>query len=65
VPDFEPLALLDLDGNVTETSGSNFLVAKHGALISPTARNTMRGIRRRNVICVRSSKSPSLSANNR
>jgi branched-chain amino acid aminotransferase len=42
--------LLDTDGNVTETSGSNFLIAKHGALISPTARNTMRGISRQNVI---------------
>lgn len=42
--------LLDLDGNVTETGGSNFLIAKHGALISPTARNTMRGISRQNVI---------------
>ena len=47
--------LLDLDGNVTETSGSNFLIAKHGAAISPTARNTMRGISRQNVIelCVK------------
>jgi len=42
--------LLDLDGNVTETSGSNFLIAKHGAAISPTACNTMRGISRQNVI---------------
>ena len=42
--------LLDLDGNVTETGGSNFLIAKQGSLISPTARNTMRGISRQNVI---------------
>jgi branched-chain amino acid aminotransferase len=42
--------LLDTEGNVTETGGSNFLIAKHGALISPTARNTMRGISRQNVI---------------
>ena len=42
--------LLDLDGNVTETGGSNFLIAKNGAVISPTARNTMRGISRQNVI---------------
>jgi branched-chain amino acid aminotransferase len=42
--------LLDLDGNVTETGGSNFLIAKRGDLISPTARNTMRGISRQNVI---------------
>jgi len=47
--------LLDLDGNVTETSGSNLLIAKQGALISPTARNTMRGISRQNVmeLCVK------------
>lgn len=42
--------LLDTDGNVTETGGSNFLIAKQGVLISPTARNTMRGISRQNVI---------------
>ena len=42
--------LLDTEGNVTETGGSNFLVAKQGALISPTGRNTMRGISRQNVI---------------
>jgi branched-subunit amino acid aminotransferase/4-amino-4-deoxychorismate lyase len=42
--------LLDLDGNVTETGGSNFLIAKNGQLISPTARNTMRGISRQNVM---------------
>jgi len=42
--------LLDLDGNVTETGGSNFLIAKNGRLISPTARNTMRGVGRQNVM---------------
>ena len=42
--------LLDTEGNVTETGGSNFLIAKNGAVISPTARNTMRGISRQNVI---------------
>jgi branched-chain amino acid aminotransferase len=42
--------LLDLEGNVTETSGSNFLIARNGALISPTARNTMRGVSRQNVM---------------
>jgi len=42
--------LLDLEGNVTETGGSNFLIAKNGALISPTARNTLRGISRLNVM---------------
>ncbi|MBI3852069.1 MAG: aminotransferase class IV [Verrucomicrobia bacterium] len=42
--------LLDLEGNVTETGGSNFLIAKNGTIISPTARNTMRGISRQNVM---------------
>jgi branched-chain amino acid aminotransferase len=42
--------LLDLEGNVAETSGSNFLIAKNGAIISPTARNTMRGVSRQNVM---------------
>lgn len=42
--------LLDLDGNVTETGGSNFLIVKAGSVISPTARNTLRGISRQNVI---------------
>ena len=42
--------LLDLDGNVTETGGSNFLIVKDGAVLSPTARNTMRGVSRQNVI---------------
>jgi branched-chain amino acid aminotransferase len=35
---------LDLDGNVTETSGSNFLIVKDGAIISPTRRNILWGI---------------------
>lgn len=49
----DPLAvtlLLDLDGNVTETGGSNFLIVKAGTVISPTARNILRGISRQNVI---------------
>src|SRR5690606_32543709 len=38
--------LLDLDGNVTETSGSNFLMVERGQIISPTLRNTLPGISR-------------------
>ena len=36
--------LLDLDGNITETSGSNFLIARDGTVISPGPRNILRGI---------------------
>ena len=36
--------VLDLDGNVTETGGSNFLIAKDGAVISPPPRNILPGI---------------------
>ena len=35
---------LDLDGNITETSGSNFLIFKDGCLWTPSARNTLIGI---------------------
>jgi branched-subunit amino acid aminotransferase/4-amino-4-deoxychorismate lyase len=42
--------LLDLDGNVTETSGSNFLIVDQGALVAPTLRNTLPGVSRRTVI---------------
>ena len=35
---------LDLDGNVTETSGSNFLIVKEGTVISPSPRHILRGI---------------------
>ena len=35
---------LDLDGNVTETSGSNFLIVREGAVISPSPRNILKGI---------------------
>jgi len=38
--------LLDLQGNVTETSGSNFLIVKDGAIHSPTTVNTLPGISR-------------------
>lgn len=41
--------LLDLDGNVTETSGANFLIAERGAIVSPTLVNTLPGISRATV----------------
>ncbi|HEV3344093.1 MAG TPA: aminotransferase class IV [Pirellulales bacterium] len=42
--------LLDLDGNVTETSAANFLFVERGTIISPTTRNTLPGISRATVI---------------
>ena len=42
--------LLDLDGNVTETSGANFLMVEGGKIVSPTLRNTLPGISRKTVI---------------
>jgi branched-subunit amino acid aminotransferase/4-amino-4-deoxychorismate lyase len=46
--------LLDLDGNVTETSGANFLIVeKQGGsskIVTPTTRNTLPGISRGMVI---------------
>lgn len=42
--------LLDLDGNVTETSGANFLIVEQGAVVSPTLRNILPGISRATVI---------------
>jgi branched-chain amino acid aminotransferase len=42
--------LLDLDGNVTETSGANFLMVEGGKIVSPTLRNTLPGISRMTVI---------------
>ncbi len=42
--------LLDLDGNVTESSGANFLIAKDEKIISPTSRNILRGISRKTVM---------------
>lgn len=35
---------LDLDGNVTETAGSNFLIFRDGQVISPGPRNVLRGL---------------------
>jgi branched-subunit amino acid aminotransferase/4-amino-4-deoxychorismate lyase len=42
--------LLDLDGNVTETSGANFLIVENRTVVSPTLRNTLPGISRQTVI---------------
>jgi len=42
--------LLDLAGNVTETSGSNFLIFDRGTIVSPTLVNTLPGISRATVI---------------
>jgi branched-chain amino acid aminotransferase len=36
--------LLDLDGNITECAGSNFLIAKNDVIYSPTSRNILRGV---------------------
>jgi branched-subunit amino acid aminotransferase/4-amino-4-deoxychorismate lyase len=38
--------LLDLQGNVTETGGSNFLIVERGAIVSPTTTNILPGISR-------------------
>jgi len=38
--------LLDLDGNVTETSGANFLIVEDDMIVSPTLRNILPGISR-------------------
>jgi branched-chain amino acid aminotransferase len=42
--------LLDLDGNVTETGGANFLIVEKGTIVSPTTVNTLPGISRAMVI---------------
>jgi branched-subunit amino acid aminotransferase/4-amino-4-deoxychorismate lyase len=42
--------LLDLHGNVTETSGANFLIVECGTIVSPTLANTLPGISRDSVI---------------
>ena len=36
--------LLDLDGNVTECAGSNFVIVKDDTIISPTTRNILWGV---------------------
>jgi len=47
--------LLDLDGNLTETSGANVLLAKDGVVLSPQPRNILPGISRKVVmqLCAR------------
>lgn len=42
-PQATPL-LLDLEGNITETVSSNFLIVQDETVISPTPRNILRGI---------------------
>jgi branched-chain amino acid aminotransferase len=42
--------LLDLGGNITETSTSNFLIVERGTIVSPTTVNTLPGISRAMVI---------------
>ena len=42
--------LLDLDGNVTETSGSNFMIVERGTIVSPPLRNTLPGASRQVVL---------------
>jgi branched-chain amino acid aminotransferase len=42
--------LLDLQGNLTETSGSNFLLVRDGTVYSPVPRNILLGISRKVVI---------------
>ena len=42
--------LLDLDGNLTETSGANILLVKNGAVLSPAPRNILLGVSRQVVI---------------
>ena len=42
--------LLDLEGNITETSGANFLIVRDGKVLSPTLRNILPGVSRQQVI---------------
>ena len=42
--------LLDLDGNLTETSGANFLLVRDGVVRSPTTRNILCGVSRQVII---------------
>jgi branched-chain amino acid aminotransferase len=36
--------LLDLDGNITECAGSNFVIVKNNTIFSPTTRNILWGV---------------------
>src|SRR5262245_23628273 len=42
--------LLDLDGNLTETSGANFLLVRDGRVFSPPPRNILLGVSRQVVV---------------
>lgn len=42
--------LLDLDGNVTETSTANFSIVERGTIVSPTTVNTLPGVSRAMVL---------------
>lgn len=42
--------LLDLSGNITETSTANFLIVERGTIVSPTTTNILPGISRATVI---------------
>lgn len=42
--------LLDLDGNISECAGANFLIVHRGAVLSPTTKNILPGISRDVVI---------------
>ena len=42
--------LLDLAGNVTETSTANFLIVERGSILSPTTVNTLSGVSRAMVV---------------
>ncbi len=42
--------LLDLSGNLTETSGANVLIVKDGVVLSPAPRNILLGVSRKVVI---------------
>jgi len=42
--------LLDLEGNVTETSGANFLIIERGTIVSPSLRNILPGVSRATVM---------------
>lgn len=42
--------LLDLNGNVTETSSANFLLVDRGTIVSPTLNNILPGVSRKTVI---------------
>ena len=38
------ILFLDLEGNVSECEGSNFLIVRDGCVISPTSRNILGGV---------------------